>query len=551
MRGTESALAPPTPWPYGRKPTNVTTSSNSSERRIAINTAGRYVSIVISAITAFFLTPFLIHSVGKAAYGLQALSGQAVQFISLAATAVSLSYDRFAATAYARGDTGKMNAVLSIGLRLSLVSASALFLAALVTALFARSLFGLPPELVRDARLVLAILGASAACHIVNGVWKAPLFITQRFYLESVGSIIAYVGAAAGVVVLFHLVGPSIVLCVLLFAGLRVGMEWCCVIPLARRALPDMHVTLRAPWTRRDFIGILSFSGLNFLAQAGSLLYYATDSIIISNLHELGIAAVTDYNVAQRWDPQIRMVITSFVGVLTPLMTNDAATGNLLRLRNTILRGTRYSLLLALLPCVVLSVLAEPFFHFWLKSAFSPVSVDVMRVILVGLIVSIPGLVGYEALYATGRLALAVVATLGGGILNVLLCVVLVKVAHLGLLGVALGSVISIFLVNGVCIPLLVRRATGLALSHFFGGGCARAILGAVPLAAFALLLRRLWVPSSLVVVLVQAGLSALAYAVCVWGISLTGEDRSKVRRAVRSLLASARTFVGARPTPS
>ena len=508
----------------------------STERQIALSTGGRYTAIAISTVIGFVLTPYLIHAIGVMAYGLQALSTQTIQIVSLAATAIGVSYERHAAAHYARKEFDRMNTILSVGLQLSLISASLLLAGALVSALYAKSFFDLPDELVHDARLVLAITGFAAACHIVYGVWKSPLFITQRFYLESLGQILATIGAAVGVVLIFNWHHPSIITWVLLACGLRVLLEWCCVIPLCRRALPEMHVTLRNTASRAQFVSILSFGGLTFLAGIGALLYYACDSIIIANLDSLGIGQVTYYSVAQRWDPQIRMVITAFGGVLTPLMTADAAVGNLDRLRNTVLRGSRYALILALYPSIVLGVFAVPFFHLWLGPEFSEASVPVLRVILVGLVASVPGIIAYQALTALGQLKWAAVTTLAAGVLNIVLAIVLVRFAHLGLVGVAIASASAIIIVHAVCFPIILSRAAALPVTTLGLHGALRALLGGLPLLAFGLAIHQIWHARNLMELMLQFAVCGLFYAASVWTISLTSEDRRKVRSALATL---------------
>lgn len=507
--------------------------AESREARVAINAGSRYAAMAVTTVTALLLTPFLIRTLGKEAYGLQALSHQCLQFIGMAALAVGLSYQRFAAEHYAKGEFAAMNTVMSLGLSLSLISAAILMAGTLITAVFADALFGLPPDLVPTARIVLIVLGFASSCHIVNGVWKSPVFIRQRFHLESIANVVATVAAALGVWILFRAFRPSIVAWVILAAGLRLAIEWLYVIPRARRSMPEMHVRLAPIRSWPTLRSMLNFSLLNFLGIVGFLLYYATDSIIISNVNELGIGHVTDYNVAQRWDPQLRMMITSFVGALTPIMTADVAVGHIDKLRVTILRGTRYSLILAFGPCVLLAVLARPFLQHWLGSEFSEVSVGVMRLIMAGLILSIPGIVAYEALYACGRLGPAVTAILLGGVLNLFLSIALVKIAGMGLLGVALGSAISLVAVNFFCLPLMLCRATDLPMRKLLLEAVLPALLGAIPFAVLALALHRAWPATSLILVLIQFALCGLFYAISVWFLSLTADDRLKVRRTL------------------
>ena len=512
---------------------------DTSERRIAINTASRYVANAIGMLTSFILTPFLLSMIGPTLFGLKTLAGQALQFVGLASSAIGVSYNRYAATYYARKDYDAMNAVLSAGLLLSVISGGLFAVGTVIVTVYADTFFGLPPEIVGVARIVILITGLSTTFYILSGVWKAPVFIRQRFYLMAGAEVFSTVGAAVAVWLAFKYHSPSIIVWVLLDCGFRVGAEGLLLIPLCRRALPQMKVTFRhvaAGVRLREMIG---FGSLTFIGQLGFLLYYATDSIIISNLRELGPPRIAYYNIAQRWDPLLHMVIVSFTSALTPLLTADFAVGNKLRLMNTLCRGTRYSLLVALYPCVLLVVFAAPFLHNWVGVDFAEVSGGVMQVIMAAFIVNVPSIMGYEFLIASGRLGKAVTALIVGGFVNIPLCVLLVKFAHLGLLGIALGSLIPLTLVNGLYVPALVSRDVGLPIRRYLSQGYARACLAAVPLIAAAVALRWFWEARNLFVVLAQFAACGLVYAASVWTLGLDKDDRTKIASALASVRGS------------
>jgi len=512
-------------------------SHDDSDHRVAGNTASRYVAMAVTMVISLLLTPFLIRSVGKPAYGLQSLSHQALDFVTLAAAAVAISFDRLAAAHYARRDFDRMNATLSAGLTLSIVVSVGVVLLTALTASFAGTLFDLPAELVPTARWVLLIFGAAAACYIVNAVYRSPVFITNRLYLDSFGNMMAVMGAASLVVPLFVFGRPSIVTWVALSVGARLAAQWFFIIPLARRGLGRLRIRLFAPGSRAAMRGLASFSGLSLIGGLGTLLYHATDSIMISNLDELGIAQVANYNVAQRWYPQLHMIAAGFVGVLGPYMTAQAAVGNRDGLRGTVTRAVRHCYIILAYPCLLLTIYAEPFLRHWLTDAFVMESVPVMRLVMVSLLVGGVGIVSQETLYACHRIKRLVVVTLIGGVLNVPLSIVLVKYAGLGLTGIAVGSLVSLFLRDALCSPFLLCRVLSLRCPLLLRG-MLRALAGALPLVAACLLVRRLWTPGGLPGLLDQFVLCGLAYAPSVWFISLTGDDRGALRRHMRAGMA-------------
>jgi O-antigen/teichoic acid export membrane protein len=502
---------------------------SAPDRRVARDTVIRYLSMSIVMVVSFLLLPFLLRHIGKPAYGLQALAHQSLEFVAMLAFSIGISYDRIAASHYSQGEYERMNAVLSAGLTLSILVGVTIFAAACLIAAFAHVLFDLPSDLVQPAQWVVVIFGIGAALQIISHVYRSSVYMTQRLYLDSIANMMSILVPAAIVIPLFTYWRASIVIWVGLSVAARLLSLWTIVIPLGRRGVPQFEIRLFAPRARREMRELVHFGGLTVIGSLGALLYYTTDAIMVSNLNELGIQQVVNYNVAQRWYPQISMFASSFVLILGPAMIAKFAADQFDTLREMVTRATRYCFTILAFPCVLLFIQAEDFLRLWLGSAFVMESVPVMRVIMCALVMSGAGIVSREALYASRKIRGAVLATLLGGVLNIVLSVTLVKVGGMGLLGIATGSLISLFLLEVLCLPYFLCRHLSLGYGALLRGAL-RALLGAVPLVAACLLLRHVWTPTSLLQIVAQFALCGLAYLPSIWFVSLTKKDRQDLQ---------------------
>jgi len=517
----------------------------SPERRIAVDTGSRYASLILGRIVQFFLTRFLVRTIGPVSMGLMTLSGHSLQFVQLVSSAVTLSYKKLATDRYARREYDEMNAMLSCGFAFSLASGALSAIGSILIAVFADTLFDLQGELLTQGRLVILISGGAAALGIVTGPWAAPVFITRRLYLESITDIVATIGAAVAVVFAFKVGHPSVVAWATILVGCRLGAKLFIMIPCAMRALPQLRIRLGRVCSRAQLLQMTSFGGLNLLVMVGYRLYYSSDSIIIANLDELGAGKIFFYAVAQRWDILVGSFMVAFAGTLAPLMTADAAVGNLERLRLTTCRGLRYSLTMGAYPCAVLGVFARPLLHHWLGLDFAVASTATMQLIMTGSFLSIGGIVCYHVLFACGKLKEAACATLAGGVANITLSVILVKLAGLGLYGVAVGSVLSLSALNAVCLPHFACVHTGLSPAEYLKRSYPRPLAAALPLLLTCFVIRNSWEPSSLFQVFVQFALCGLVYAASAWHIALTPSDREKLLRVGARAWATVRALGG------
>ncbi len=531
----------------GLPQTNDTNNSPPAPRRkrVLIDTVARYLALSITMVVSFLLLPFLIRHIGKPAYGLQALAHQTLEFVTILALAVGMSHDRIATGYYAQGDYDRMNAVLAAGLRLAILVALAIALATGLIVAFAHVLFDLPVALLRPARWVLIIFGVGAVVQIVSSVYKSPIYITQRLYLHSIGRLTSVLVPAVVVIPLFLYWRASIVAWVALSVAMRIVSLWTIVIPFGRRGVSHLKIRIFKPDAGREMRALAHFGGMTVIGSLGSLLYFATDSIMVSNLNELGIHEVVNYNVAQRWYPQIEMLASQFVLMLGPAMVASFALNQLDQVRKVVARATRYAYIILAAPCLLLLVQAEPFLRLWLGPAFAPESVPVMRVIMGSLLLSGAGVVAREALYASRQVRGVVVVTLLGGTLNVILSITLVKVAGMGLLGIATGSLVSLFILQVLCLPHFLCKHLTLH-RRVLWDAAARALMGAVPLIAAILVVKHLWIPASLGALVIQFAVCGLAYLPGIWFLSLTDEDRHDVRKG----LAAARAYWQERRSP-
>lgn len=519
-------------------------NSKSAFRLVGLNTLSQYVATVITMAVTFFLTPFLINSLSKELLGLQTLAFQALAFVGLFNSSMGISYGRAATASFSRGEYAEMNSTIGAGFWLSSLATLLFVLGTLMLAAFPQQLFGVPPAIVWDARWVILITGLSSAALILTGPWACPLYLAQQTYWNSVASVVSTAGSAAVVVVAFTIGTPNILVWVALANGFRLAVAICLLIPMARLAIPQFQFSFSLTNIVARCRPLLNLGVWSFVGGLGYLLYYATDSILISNLNELGTAQIIDYNLGQRWDPLIRMVILGFAGSLTPLLTTMVARRETARLQRTVVDSTRYAMALGLFPCIILFVFAQPFIAAWVGERFVSSSVPVMHLVLLGTIASIPSIVGYEALIATGKIGAAVVATLVGGVLNVLLGVLFVKVFHWGLWGIALAVFLTMAVRNTLYTPILVIKACQLRAKEYYAQGILKPLLGAIPLLAAALLLQEFLAPAGLVAVFSYFGICAAIYFPCVWFITLDQRDKSFARESGFKLLQKLRPAI-------
>src|SRR5205823_4063645 len=158
--------------------------------------------------------------------------------------------------------------------------------------------------------------------------------------------------------------------------------------PAARRSIPVAALRCKPP-TGEEFRKMTGFSVASLVGGLAFLLYYASSSIVISHLPSLGPSEVMAYNLCQRWDPQLRDVVLALADSLTPVFTVLHAEGDRSELRIAFLSGTRHALILAIFPCLLLFMCAEPFIALWVGRQYVIGSILVLKISVMNVLVSV------------------------------------------------------------------------------------------------------------------------------------------------------------------
>jgi len=210
-----------------------------------------------------------------------------------------------------------------------------------------------------------------------------------------------------------------------------------------------------------------------------------------------------------------------------PTASRYVATRDERRLRELVVRGTRYTLALFVPVCVTLMVLAEPILEVWLGERYgdgaAALAILVSYWLLYGGLVVMPGfLVGAGVARYLARL-MCVVAGFS-------LVLSLALTPALGLEGPALATAIPFVLAFPAILTLGLRAGGGVRVSELARRSWAPAYSLGVVLAAALVLLRVAADPDTLPVVLAAAVGGVLAYWLAFYAAVLEPGERALVR---------------------
>ena len=484
-------------------------------------TLARYVLLAVNIILGVLLMPFTVQHLGKAEYGLWMLAASFTAYLQLLDLGYGNGLVRQVAHADARQDEQEMNVILStffvVYTGIGIVALSAVgVLAAFMVPRFP----GLSPAEVRTAQIVLTILGARIAVAFPMGVFGAVTTARQRFALTTWIAVgIALLQGLATYVVLS--LGYSLIVLVSVTTAIGVS-SYIAYAAAAVATFPAMRLS-PSRFSIQQVREVTAFSVYIFLISIAVHIGTNLDNVIVGAY--VGTAAVAVYTVALRLAEYQRQMCGQFSAFLFPLIVRLDASHDTPALRATMVDGTRLALGLVGGVTICLLTLGNPLVHAWMGPDFSESVVPLYVLALGGLVMVAQGPSG-SLLLAAGRHRFVAGASVLEILLNVLLSLALVK--PLGLVGVALGTVLPYAVLNLFLIVPMACRQVGLATGGFVREVLTPTAIASIPALALAMLLRSVNHPGSLLEVVLHGALIGSTYVLAFGVIGLRAQDRAR-----------------------
>jgi len=307
------------------------------------NVMTNWGAYIFSVVVNFFLSPFVVHSLGDSAYGIWILLGSLVGYLGLLDLGVRGAVTRFIARYHTKQEHLEATRVTSSALAIFTTLGLLAILAATGIAVFIGHIFNIPPELVSVARIVLILGGINVAVSIISGVFGGIVTGLQRFeYVNAVEVGIQATRALAIVLALqagFGLVAlAAIQLCMSTVRGVANYL-------MSRRLYPEVRTTY-GECHRRHIKMIFSFSVSMVLLQAAGMLILYTDSVVIGSFLPVGM--ITFFAIAATLTEYARAPISGISQAVSPWVSELEAGAGEAKLQQVLLFTARIATLVVL-----------------------------------------------------------------------------------------------------------------------------------------------------------------------------------------------------------
>jgi O-antigen/teichoic acid export membrane protein len=425
-------------------------------RHIARNVLFNWAGTIANMAVGFLLSPFILHRLGDVAYGVWVLAVSVVGYLGLLDLGIGLSILRFVSLGYTKQDHESASEALSAALWVRLqISAVVLILSAVLAAVFPH-IFTVPPQLARDAREAILIIGTTTAITMSMGLVGTVISALNRYDLQTYASFTQTVIRVAGIIFVLR-TGHGIVaiaLCELAGAFASRIVQF----GIARRLYPELRVRLAIP-KKQMLQKIWSYSSYTFLITIAVQLVYQTDNLVVGAF--VSTAAVTFYAIANSLCRYTTQIVGAMAGTFMPAASTFDAAGDKEGLLMLYKNGTRATIMVSLPVIITLIIRGSSFIGLWMGPRYSHTSGIVLTILCVPLVFSFANQTPGAIAFGTEKHKILAFWAVGEGVLNLVLSIVLAR--RYGIYGVAIGTLIPSLISQIIFWPLYTSRLVPLS----------------------------------------------------------------------------------------
>lgn len=416
----------------------------STNQMLVINMVSSFLSLAVTFGISFFLSPYIVETVGVEAYGFVGLANNFISYASLITIALNALAGRFITIAIHEKKIEKANRYYSsVFLANCLISAVLLLIGSIVW-VYLEYLISIPASILWDVKLLFAALFINCIVSTVGSVFSVATFATNKLYISSFRSIESSLIRAVVLIGLFAFFSPKV--SYLGVTSLLTGV-YCLAfnIHYMHKLLPELQIKK----TSFDFAAVkeLVSSGVWSLAtRVGSLLTDGLDLLITNIL--IDPTAMGVLSLAKTVPALIMSVVGNLVGVFSPNFTILYAEGRHDGLQKAVKQAMKIMGVIANLPIIVLIVCGERFFSLW-QPTQNANQLHVLSILTcAGLIVNGGINCIYNIFTVVNKLKLNAIVLVLSGLLSTGIVFILLNTTDLGIYAVAGVSTVIIILKN-------------------------------------------------------------------------------------------------------
>lgn len=435
-----------------------------SRKRLAINLISNIMSFVITLLISFFLTPYIVKTLGASAYGFIPLANNFILYFSLIMVALNSMEARFITIEIKKENFTEANIYFSSAYYSNLFMIGLLIVPLALITVFINKILNVPPEILYSVRMLFSFLFANFLINLLTNRYAIATYAKNRLELNAIASIIINSIRASLTLILFIFFKPTIAY--IGFIALVCGLvTFVMNYYFTKKLLPTLKIN--ANFFSYKAVKELVSSGIwNTVNQLCSILMMGL-SLLICNIF-LGATATGPYAIAQSIPNIIVSMMSMLCTLFIPTIIYLFADNNYEGIVKEVKSANKLLGLLINIPVITLIVFGNSFYSLWLPNQ-NPSELNILNIIIIAPIIINGGSGVLSVIFpALNKLKVPSLVILFMGIVNISGTLILLKYTHMGIYAIPLVTSGLYVLYNFFFLPLYASKILKVKWNIFY-----------------------------------------------------------------------------------
>lgn len=472
------------------------------------------------------MMPFLIHELGDYWYGIWTVVGSLAAAYHLFDMGMASAVTRYVSQSFGLKDNLQANVTINTALLIYSVIALVIVFVSVGASYGARAFID-DPDSKDIIQILVLIIGVSVALEFPFNALAGVASAKLKFHHVALTRI-AMTLMGAALTWWFISEGYGIVaLAIITFCTARISNLLYYFI--CRAAFPALKISHRLA-SRANSRELFHYSAWSFLIAIAYQMRNNVDNFVVAGF--LSAASVTPYAIGLRLVDYVAEFLSQATNMFVPIFTGYHAREDSTELHNKLLFITRLNLVLALIAGGGLIIFGQAFINRWMGPNYTE-AYWVMVILLVGRMIGFANHPLNSAMYAANKHSIVAKIDVIEVALNLAISLVLVQ--YLGLIGVALGTMIPLLLLRLFILPYFACRSIGLRTVNYYR--CmARPILAVgLPLIVYSAWMTNRVKPDTYSDIILYGIAMSVLTAICALKHGFSKEEKRELRKIIPS----------------
>jgi O-antigen/teichoic acid export membrane protein len=370
----------------------------STSKLLVKNTILNLLGMGLPLLVGIIAIPFAVKGLGKEGFGVLAIAWVILGYFGLFDFGLSRATTKFVSEMLGRGDVESLPSIIWTAVIVSFVlGIIGLIVLCAITPYLVETLLKIPYGLVHQAKLSFYILASSIPIILCSSSLRGVLEAAQRFDLVNLiiipASMMSFI--FPGLSFPFHLNLSTVVFLIVLsrIAAALAYLFFCLKVFPIIKIKPKISI--------KNIKMMISYGGWISITNIVSPLLVYMDRFFIGSL--ISMASVAFYTVPYEMLVRLRLFPGAIMRAIFPEFSALSACSSSERMEMLFVRSVEYILIIIGPLVVLLFTYAPSILQVWMGAEFVKNSLDVFRVLAIGVFVNSIAFIPFNLLQGVGR----------------------------------------------------------------------------------------------------------------------------------------------------